>query len=160
MLCEQDAQSSGPSWFPLIRNKIGPIKPGGLSNKRNQATARKRRSYKDDIDSPKCNRSPAENKQRLEEEIENVDGDGDAHPPSPSHEASDETLENNGVNSSGSGGSGGEDVPKGWKKVRYNFQKHNVAKKSSPVPPPIKYDPDEYLHAKKRLKKAVLECYR
>lgn len=53
-------------------------------------------------------------------------------------------------------------MPKGWKKVRHNFQRHVTAAKKpgSPNPDAPKYDPDEYLHAKKSLKKAVLECYR
>ena len=63
---------------------------------------------------------------------------------------------------SGSSGSGGEEVPKGWKKVRHNFQRHVVSKKpgSPSQSEGPKYDPDEYTHAKKSLKKAVLECYR
>lgn len=54
-------------------------------------------------------------------------------------------------------------MPKGWKRVRHKFDKHIVAKKhpgSTPLEHPLKYDPDDYLQAKKKLKKAVLECYR
>lgn len=54
-------------------------------------------------------------------------------------------------------------MPKGWKRVKHKFDKHNVAKKHPGSPPsdhPLKYDPDDYLQAKKKLKKAVLECYR
>jgi hypothetical protein len=64
---------------------------------------------------------------------------------------------------SGSSGSGAEEAPKGWKKVRHNFHKHKPADTSDSATrhdAPARYNPEEYLHAKKSLKKAVLECYR
>lgn len=67
----------------------------------------------------------------------------------------------------GSGGSGPEEsAPNvtGWKRVRHKFDKHNAGKtlsrETSGETPMFKYDPDDYLQAKKKLKKAVLECYR
>ncbi|KAI0087370.1 SPX domain-containing protein [Irpex rosettiformis] len=158
------------SWLHLRRGKVNNLRyqsPAEPSQRaQSKSSARKRRGYKGDSDTlsrPTSNTCDAKN---LEEAIEN--------PPIKIHsETSDEgTLRNhageangNGSGSgsgSGSGGSGGEDVPKGWKKVRHNFQKHvSVKNLDSPGRSEgAKYDPDEYIHAKKSLKKAVLECYR
>lgn len=129
------------------------------------STARKRKAFKADPGSPGARpRSILKENKALEEAIEtSVD-----KPPPTANEASDETAAQAG--SSGSGGSGGEDPQlKGWKRVKYNIERHNGSKKqqsnslgSSPELPskPAKHDPDDYLHAKKQLKKAVIECYR
>lgn len=50
--------------------------------------------------------------------------------------------------------------PKGGRKCAITSKNIMSRRKVRRCLPPIKYDPDEYLHAKKRLKKAVLECYR
>lgn len=90
------------------------------------------------------------------------------------HETSDETVASTvvghgeGEASGSASASAAEDAAhalKGWKRVRYNFERHNVAKpvsspEASPREHPLKHDPDDYLQAKKKLKKAVLECYR
>ena len=67
------------------------------------------------------------------------------------------------ANASGSGGHG-VDGPRGWKRIAHSLQKHSAPNAGSPPPTAFgflsKHDPDDYLHARKKLKKAVLECYR
>lgn len=118
--------------------------------------ARKRRAFKADPGSPGLVRRKSivkENKV-LEEEIESAG----TSPSLPVQDHSEDALEVGG-GTSASASSGQEDAPKGWKRVRYNFQK---AKGEKPLHGPAvpKYDPEDYGHAKKKLKKAVLECYR
>lgn len=48
------------------------------------------------------------------------------------------------------------------KKVRQRLQRHSGIGGGSTIgtATPPKFEPDDYTHAKKKLKKAVLECYR
>ncbi len=105
----------------------------------------------------------SENK-ALEEGVENV-GPRDID----RLQSGDGTLVNGLINGggSGSGGSGGDDHERtvGWKRLQHSFQKHNLVKTASAPHTPLlgvtfKHDPEDYQQAKKKLKKAVLECYR
>lgn len=140
-----------------MRRKASPASASNSSHpptSRNQP--RKRRSYKADTGSPKRKHFITQDNRQLEEAVEHTRGV--RQPPTPPRDTSDDTLQSANASRSGSGGSGVEDVPKGWKKVRHNLLKKPGSPGTSNAP--LKYDPDEYLHAKKRLKKAVMECYR
>lgn len=150
------------SWLPpLIRRKALPVVERTLQ----KSTARKRKTCRTEaasVSPTPRRRSVVKENKTLEEEIETSP---DRLPPS-GNQTSDEATAQPG--SSGSGGSGGEEAqPKGWRRVKYKLDMHNVARKRHPDSPGTspelskqKYDPDDYLQAKKQLKKAVLECYR
>lgn len=145
---------------PLIRRKAIPV----VSKAASSNYARKRRAYKADLSSS-ARQSPVPEKDDKVTEAETVGAS--ARPPVPDNETSDETVANAGGSAGASGESSREEShAKGWKRLRYHLDKHNMAKdkqsspEGSPQVHPVKYDPDDYQHAKKQLKKAVLECYR
>lgn len=89
----------------------------------------------------------------MENEIENVN--------SVAMQGQDSGDASETANGSGSGGSEGEER-RSWK-IKQPFQRHNIAKTTSPTIGGIltrRHEPEDYLHARKALKKAVLECYR
>ncbi|KAI0346442.1 EXS-domain-containing protein [Trametopsis cervina] len=154
---EAEANSS---WLPLKSRKVGSVGPHSIEHLPARNYARKRRSYKVDTDSTR--RRP----QSLTSETKKREQSAENSSVPLQHENSDDaTLQHNNASGSGSsGGSGTEDGVKGWKKLRHSFQRDDPSKKPGPSTSPdrshARYDPDEYAHAKKSLKKAVLECYR
>ena len=92
-----------------------------------------------------------DNAKSIEEEIENV------HSVAMHREDTEQTAEGSG-SGSGSGGSGGEEG-RALGRIKHKMQRHSLNVVPS-VPRFLHHDPDDYLHAKKKLKKAVMECYR
>lgn len=145
-----------------MRRKGNAVPTSGAIHDLKANTARKRRSYKTDVSSPKRARSAVQESNVADESTERTR----AVPMQ--QQMSEDTIGNDHSHGSGSGsgGSGEDQSAAGWKRLRHGFQKHNVTKKSPGSPPnethvaAMKFDPDEYVHAKKKLKKAALECYR
>ncbi|KAI0701367.1 SPX domain-containing protein [Cytidiella melzeri] len=153
------AEQANHPWFTMRQSKIL-RNPYHLLDK----NLSKRRSYKAQSESPPRRQPEVSENNTMEE----MTGSPRLKSPFQHLENSENgTLKDsqaNGSNStSASGASGAEDVPKGWQKVHHSFRTHAVTNKLGPQTHPngaSKYDPDEYVHAKKSLKKAVLECYR
>ncbi|GJE94840.1 SPX and EXS domain-containing protein [Phanerochaete sordida] len=157
------------SWLPpLIRRKALPAVERTLS----KPGVHKRKAFKADASSPSPGAGPRRRSilkehKALEEEIEGpvhapplrLGSPSASEPHSAGHTSDDATVP------AGSS-SGGEDAqPRGWRRVKYRLEKHQsrLGAASPGVSPELvkqKYDPDDYLQAKKQLKKAVLECYR
>lgn len=135
-------------------------KPAGSQPAHVETTTRTRRIYKASSGSPSRRESgrrrvPTRDNKALEQEIEYADSEAIRRA-----ESADTT-----VVAEGSGSSGGEE--RRWKRLKPGFHKrspprHNAAAAAARLTPgPIhRRDPDDYLHARKWLKKAVLECYR
>lgn len=138
-------------------------KPANAQHDVVETTIRTRRAYKATSGSPSRRqfgrkRAPTGDDKALEQEIEYADSETIRRA-----ESADTTVVAEGSGSSG--GSGGEE--RKWKRLKPGFHKrspprHNAAAAAARLTPGLihRRDPDDYLHARKWLKKAVMECYR
>lgn len=139
-------------------------KPAGSQPAVVETTTRTRRVFKAATSSSSRResgrkRSPTGDNKSLEQEIEYAGSE-----PIRRVESADTTTIAGGSGSSG--GSGGEEHK--WKRLKPGFPKRSPRRHNAAAPaatrlaPGILHrrDPDDYLHARKWLKKAVMECYR